>query len=79
MKRQLTVITDARGKVIVTREGHGETIDPASGIRFSIVAGPDQKLHEIEFDVPQRLSRSADIEAFHSAIANHLATGRKAK
>ncbi len=79
MKSKLTVITDEGGKVLVTREGHGEFVDPGSGIRVSIMAGPEQKLHEIEFDIPERLTESADVEAFHSSLANHLAKSLKAK
>jgi hypothetical protein len=43
-----------------------------SGIRSTIVAGTGQTLHEIEFDVPERLRHGADIEAFHAALTAHL-------
>jgi hypothetical protein len=74
MKQKLTVITDRAGKVLVTRAGHGDQVDPRSGITSSIVAGPGQHLHEIEFDIPQ-LSARADIEAFHNKLEAHLSKG----
>jgi hypothetical protein len=74
MKQKLTVITDREGKVLLTRAGHGDQVDPRSGIRVGIVAGPGQHLHEIEFEIPQ-LSARADIEAFHDKLAEHLKKG----
>lgn len=78
MKQKLTVITDRQGKVLVTGPGHGDQMDPRSGIHRSIIAGPGQQLHEIEFETPQ-LSARADIEAFHDKLAVHLSKngGRK--
>jgi hypothetical protein len=74
MKQKLTVITDGEGKVQLTRAGHGDHVDPRSGIRSGIAAGPGQHLHEIEFEIPQ-LSARADIEAFHDKLAQHLKKG----
>jgi hypothetical protein len=74
MKQKLTVITDREGKVLVTGSGHGDQIDPRSGVRRTIVAGPGQQLHEIEFEIPQ-LSARADVEAFHDKLAAHLSKG----
>jgi hypothetical protein len=74
MRHKLTVITDSEGKVLVTQLGHGDVRDPKSGILGSIVAGPGQTLHKIEFDVPQMTAR-ADVEAFHKKLADHLSKG----
>jgi len=79
MKQKVTVITDSKGKVEATQIGHGEMRDPRSGILGSIVAGPGQKIHKIEFDVPQ-MTTHADVDAFHKKLADHLSTagsGRK--
>jgi hypothetical protein len=72
MKRKLTVITDAQGKVLVTQEGHEFSRHPQSGILSGIVAGPGQNAHKIEYDVPE-LRTSADVEKFHKELSDHLA------
>jgi hypothetical protein len=72
MKRKLTVITDAQGKVLVTQEGHGFSRHPESGILVGIVVGPGQDAHKIEYDVPE-MRTSADVEKFHKALSDHLA------
>jgi hypothetical protein len=74
MKSKLTVVTDAHGAVVATQVGHGPVKDPKSGLVGGIVAGPRQHLHKIEFDVPQ-LTSSADVEAFHHKLMEHLSTG----
>jgi len=74
MKQKITVITDSKGKVVATQIGHGEIRDPKSGILGGIVAGPGQKIHKIEFDVPQ-MSTHADVDAFHQKLADHLSAG----
>jgi hypothetical protein len=74
MKQKLTVVTDDHGKVLATQIGHEGTRDPRTGITVGIVAGPGQKLHKIEFDVPQMASH-ADVDAFHKKLAEHLSAG----
>lgn len=71
MMRKLTVITDASGRVIATQIGHGDLAHPVSGITVQVVAGPGQRQHKIEFDVPA-LSSSADIDAFHERLRAQL-------
>lgn len=71
---KLTVITEANGKVTATQVGHGHVKDPASGIVGGIVAGPGQKLHKIEFHVPE-LNSADDIDAFHQKLMEHLSKG----
>jgi hypothetical protein len=77
MKRKITVVTNKNGEVAGTQLGHGEP-NPKTGIATSVVAGPGQQLHKIEFEIPQ-LSARADIEAFHDKLAEHLkkSGGRK--
>ena len=71
MKNKLTVITDADGKIVATQVGHGDTPDVASGISFSIVAGPGQAVHKIKYDIPELRSPS-DLEEFHKKLEHHL-------
>lgn len=37
-----------------------------------LVAGPKQKLREVMIDVPHRLERRKELEAFHAAIRRKL-------
>ena len=74
MRRKLTVITGENGRVIATQTGHGDLPHPVSGISVQVVAGPGQREHKIEFDVPA-LSSSADIDAFHERLRAHLERG----
>jgi hypothetical protein len=74
MKKKLTVITDASGKVLGTQAGHGDLRDPKSGILISLIAGDGQRLHQIEYDVPVFHS-AGDIQKFHQRLAQHIKTG----
>ena len=71
MKAKLTVITDEHGKVIGSQLGHGGVRDPNSGICLWIVAGPGQRAHKIEYDVPELSSRQV-VEDFHRGLEDHL-------
>jgi hypothetical protein len=68
-KRKLTVITNEKGEVVGTHLGHG--VPDARGVVTTLVAGPGQKAHHIEFEIP-RLSSRADIEDFHKKLTAHL-------
>ena len=70
MIRKLTVITDDHGDVVGTQIGHGDP-HPATGATTSLVAGPGQTLHKIEFEMP-RFAARADIDDFHRKLAEHL-------
>lgn len=74
MKKKLTVITDANGKVLGTQTGHGDQRDSKSGIVISLVAGDGQRLHRIEYEVPAFHSPS-DVQKFHQRLAQHIKTG----
>ncbi len=76
MKKKLTVITDERGQVVATQVGHGDTRDPQSGIQGSLVPGPRQQLHKIEYDVPE-LRSSKDIDEFHKKLSEHIKASTK--
>lgn len=71
MKKKLTVITDATGKVLGTQEGHGDQRDAKSGILISLIAGEGQRMHRIEYDVPSFQS-AVDIRKFHQQLAQHI-------
>jgi hypothetical protein len=71
MKKKLTVITDASGKVLGTQAGHGDQRDPKSGILISLVAGDGQRLHKIEYEVPE-LHSDTDLQKFHQRLAQHI-------
>jgi hypothetical protein len=70
MITKLTVITDTAGDVVGTHVGHGEP-DPNNGVTTSLVVGPGQTVHKIEFEMPVFAS-TADVEAFHQRLAKHL-------
>jgi hypothetical protein len=70
MNRKITVVTDEHGNVVGTHLGHGEP-DPATGNATFLVAGPKQKVHKIQFEVPH-LTRREDIDDFHRRLAEHL-------
>ena len=70
MTGKFTVITDEHGDVVATQTGDGAP-DPATGATASLVAGPGQTLHKIEFETP-RLSCAADIDDFHRRLTEHL-------
>jgi hypothetical protein len=70
MLRKITVITDSHGEVIGTQLGQGEP-DPGTGVSTSLVAGPDQHVHRIEYDVP-RLGSRTGIDDFHRKLTEHL-------
>jgi hypothetical protein len=70
-KTKLTVVVGEDGRVVATHHGHGDVADPATGIVASLTAGPGQRVHKIEFDVP-RITSSADIASFHEQLEKHL-------
>jgi hypothetical protein len=74
MKKKLTVLTDASGKVLGTQAGHGDQRDAKSGILISLIAGEGQRLHKIEHEVPE-LHSPADIQKFHQQLAQHIKKG----
>ena len=78
MKRKLTIITDGNGNVVATQVGHGDVVDPQSGILGSLVAGPGQHAHKIEFDVPD-LRSTAEISDFHKNLGAHLKASMKTR
>ena len=70
-KTKITVVVDEAGTVIGTQHGHGDTADPATGVVLAVTAGPGQRLHKIEFEVPA-LRTNADVSKFHEQLEKHL-------
>ena len=64
------VITGEHAHVVATQRGHGASV-PSAQMTTSLVAGPNQTLHKIEFEVPHLTCR-ADVKAFHQRLAAHL-------
>jgi hypothetical protein len=77
MKRKLTVVTNEHGQVVATQIGHGDVPHPESGIVGSIVAGPGQHIHKIEYDVPPQMHSKRDVESFHKKLGEHLSKGQQ--
>jgi hypothetical protein len=44
-----------------------------------LVAGPKQKIFELQVEVPAVLKRSKEIDAFHAAVRKQLKAGRRRK
>lgn len=68
-KKKLTVITNEKGEVVGTQFGHGAP--NATGVTTTLIAGPGQKAHKIDFEIP-RFSTRAEIDDFHKRLAKHL-------
>jgi hypothetical protein len=69
---KMTVITDKAGNVLGTMPGHASEHSKATGPGWhsSIVAGPEQHLHEIV--VPDELATLKDAEELHRQVKAHL-------
>jgi len=68
--RRVSVVTQA-GKVVGVYVPPDAPADPRAPIT-SIVAGPRQKLVELQIEVPLALRRAKEIEAFHAAVRKQL-------
>lgn len=75
MKKKLTVVTNEHGTVVGTQLGHGDTPGPTGSVTTVLTAGPGQKLHKIEYDIPALHTR-AHIEDFHKKLGEHLKPGK---
>jgi hypothetical protein len=41
------------------------------------MAGPGQKLHELEVELPGRLATPREIQSFHETVARRLRSGKR--
>jgi hypothetical protein len=72
---KMTLITDERGELVGAMEGHAPTPDAAKvsengDFRAGLMAGPGQRLHEIE--VPDELRKIKDPDEFGTSLMSHV-------
>jgi hypothetical protein len=75
--QRVCVITQG-GKLVGVYVPPAPATDPRAPIA-RLVAGPKQKLFELQVEVPAALKRSKDIDAFHAAVRKQLKRGRARK
>jgi hypothetical protein len=70
---KMTVITDTKGNVIGTTQGHAKDHAKPSteGWSAALVAGPGQQLHEV--DLPEEVAKLKDSEELHRQVKTYLA------
>jgi hypothetical protein len=70
---KIQVITDADGKVLGTRPIVSP--EPSLGIEgySRLVAGPEQELHEIEVELPERLLQEGTADELHEYVQQRIA------
>jgi len=66
------------GKVVGVYVPPPPATDPRAPVAW-LVAGPKQKLFELQVEVPAVLKRSKDIDAFHAAVRKQLKRGTRKK
>ncbi|MFI6320871.1 hypothetical protein ACIBG8_25260 [Nonomuraea sp. NPDC050556] len=68
MAERLVVILDADDKVLATQrvEQVPAHAMPEGGCR--LVAGPGQRMREVELDLSMPTARDADVDAFHASV-----------
>ena len=73
---KLTVITDEQGAIVGAMQGHaprpdiGKPRTDATEFRAGLVAGPGQRMHEIE--VPDSLAKIKDPDEFGRSLSQHV-------
>ncbi|HEX6692641.1 MAG TPA: hypothetical protein VF110_16005 [Burkholderiales bacterium] len=74
--RKVSVVTEG-GKLVAVQIPPEPPSDSRAPLA-ALVAGPKQKLHQIEIDVPLALNTSKDVDAFHASVRKQLKRrGRK--
>jgi len=73
--RKVSVVTEG-GKLVGVQIPPEPSSDPRAPLA-TLVAGPKQKLFELQVEVPAVLKSSKDIDAFHAAVRKKLKTGRR--
>jgi hypothetical protein len=73
--KRVSVITQG-GKLVGVYVPPDPATDPRAPIAY-VVAGPKQKLFELQVEVPAVLKRSKEIDAFHAAVRKQLKAGRR--
>ena len=75
--KRVSVITQG-GKVVGVYVPPDPAADPRAPIA-RVVAGPKQKIFDLQVEVPAVLKRSKEIDAFHAAVRKQLKAGRRKK
>jgi hypothetical protein len=73
--QRVSVLTQG-GKVIGVYVPPAPATDPRAPIAY-LVAGPKQRLFELQVEVPAVLKRTKEIDAFHAAVRKKLKSGRR--
>jgi len=68
--RRVSVISQG-GKLVGVYIPPEPPADPRAP-HAAIVAGPRQKIHALEVEVPQALKRAKEVDAFHAALRKKL-------
>lgn len=68
MKRRVIVISE-RGALVGTQVMEEE---PSGRVRAGLMAGPKQKMHEIEIEVPEGHYRRENVAAWHKTVKKRL-------
>jgi hypothetical protein len=75
---RLKVMTNAAGEVIATHAVDKKPAGSNSGVKAEMRPLPGQTLHEIEFEMPDSFRNEAEVDQFHLAIGQALATKKNA-
>jgi hypothetical protein len=73
--KRVSVITQG-GKLVGVYVPPDPATDPRAPIA-RVVAGPKQKIFDLQVEVPAVLKRSKEIDAFHAAVRKQLKAGRR--
>ena len=74
-KVRIVVVTREDGTLVGTSAAPPETSSP--GIHARLVAGPGQRVEEIELELDEQVLAGNDAAALHERIRAHLARDRK--
>jgi hypothetical protein len=77
MKRQVSVIVDADGRVVGTQVA-SEDVPVADSARARLIPGPDQEQHMVKIEMPSRPPSTAnELTEYHSTIESELKKASK--
>jgi hypothetical protein len=73
--RKVSVVTEG-AKLVGVQIPPEPSSDPRAPLA-ALVAGPKQKLHQLEIEVPNALNSSKEVDAFHAAVRKLLKKGKR--
>lgn len=74
-KSQKLLVISEGGRIVGTQPVTEQQGRPR--VSTALAAGPGQKLHELEIELPKRLKGAKEIEAFHQLVASRLELSSK--